>query len=37
MTMDTVALSDIYPAAFLCCAGLDYEVKSEGSPNGRRR
>lgn len=30
-------LSDIYPSAFLCCAGLNYKLKTETVPNGRKR
>lgn len=30
-------LSDIYPVAFLCCAGLNYKVQTETALNGRKR
>jgi hypothetical protein len=34
---EILELSDIYPAAFLCCAGLSYKVKTESTSNGKRR
>jgi len=35
--MSNVELSDIYPVAFLCCVGINYEIKTELNSNGKRR
>jgi len=35
--MQKLELSDIYPSAFLICNNFYYEIKSEVSPNGKKR